>query len=150
LNRVSFVPLIFVHFLECQHLFVLTGYTRIHHISNFITFALTACWFAIRVTRLAEFSPIGRLFFKSARFWSHRYSPNFGLLFPRLLTNLDKKWVGLHFGRFFIKLIWSPCSQYRIESRFPIERKNRFDFISKLFFVWKIQCCKLESNPLPF
>jgi hypothetical protein len=26
-----------------------------------------------------------------------------------LCTNFDKKWVGLHFGRFFLKLIGSPC-----------------------------------------
>jgi hypothetical protein len=25
------------------------------------------------------------------------------------INNLGKKWVGPHFGRFFLKLIWSPC-----------------------------------------
>jgi hypothetical protein len=27
--------------------------------------------------------------------------------------NFDSKWVGLHFGRLFLKLIWSPCSSSR-------------------------------------
>jgi hypothetical protein len=34
-------------------------------------------------------------------------------LFPRkkLCIKFDKKWDGLHFGQYFEKLTWSPCSQ---------------------------------------
>jgi hypothetical protein len=41
------------------------------------------------------------------------YLCNFGLLFPqlRLCINFDKKGAGLHFGRFFNKLVWSPWFQ---------------------------------------
>jgi hypothetical protein len=34
-----------------------------------------------------------------------------GYFYPRLISsiNFDKKWLGLHFGRFFHEQIWSPC-----------------------------------------
>jgi hypothetical protein len=43
---------------------------------------------------------------------SYIISPYLGtavLSFPNLGINFDQKWVGLHFGRIFLKLIWSPC-----------------------------------------
>jgi hypothetical protein len=45
--------------------------------------------------------------------YAQRSSPSvcFMYCFPKhsLCNNFGKKWVGLHFGRFFPKLIWSPC-----------------------------------------
>jgi hypothetical protein len=45
-------------------------------------------------------------------FLSYRSSPNFGITYflPqwKLCTNLDIERVGLHFGRFYNKRIWSP------------------------------------------
>jgi hypothetical protein len=64
-----------------------------------------------RVNRLGEFSPTGQLFTLGGFFENYKKSKNFGLLLPRLCINLDKNWVGLHFGRFFDKLIWSPWFQ---------------------------------------
>jgi hypothetical protein len=39
-----------------------------------------------------------------------RISPHFGPFFfsVKLYIDFDQKWVGLHFGRLFLKLIWSP------------------------------------------
>jgi hypothetical protein len=40
---------------------------------------------------------------------------NFGVLFSteKVTNYYFKKWVGLHFGRFYHKLIWSPCPGVR-------------------------------------
>jgi hypothetical protein len=59
-----------------------------------------------RVTRLGQFSPIGRLFSlgtfsKITNLWATILS---GKLVNQILT---KNWVGLYLGRFFQKFIWS-------------------------------------------
>jgi hypothetical protein len=55
-----------------------------------------------RVTRMGEFSPIGR--FLSLEFFSKlsevAYIIGYSFLWKKLCINFDKKWVGLHFGRF--------------------------------------------------
>jgi hypothetical protein len=68
-----------------------------------------------RVTRLGDFSPLGRLstlssFIKipSRRQLSDTYFH--GKIFVLIWT---KNWVGLHFGRLFNKLLWSPWSGVR-------------------------------------
>jgi hypothetical protein len=58
------------------------------------------------VTRLGEFSPIGRWFYSDSNFENDRSSPMFLLLFSTekavyIHINFDKKWFGLNFGRFF-------------------------------------------------
>jgi hypothetical protein len=70
------------------------------------------------VTGLGEFFTIGRNF----AYWAIVYIRSFlkitevgkklGYSLPRnkLWINFDIKWVGPHLGRFFQKLIWSPCS----------------------------------------
>jgi hypothetical protein len=64
-----------------------------------------------RVTRLGEFSPIGRLFtfcsFSEITEAARVYKLPFSTDEVKYLS-LAKKCVGLHFGRFFQKLIWSP------------------------------------------
>jgi hypothetical protein len=65
-----------------------------------------------RVTGLGEFSRIG-WFFSLGQFFNYKSSLNLSHFFPRCDSYaliLAKKWVGLHFGRFFShQLIWSPC-----------------------------------------
>jgi hypothetical protein len=45
-----------------------------------------------------------------------------GYFFPNVCMyvciNFDKTWVGLHIGRLFNKLIWSPCLK-RLSDFFP-------------------------------
>jgi hypothetical protein len=67
-----------------------------------------------RVTRFGDFLLFGRLFPLSICFGILKSIPYSGLLFPRwkLCISVEQKWTGLHFGRFFHKLIWSPW--YRI------------------------------------
>jgi hypothetical protein len=63
--------------------------------------------------------PIGRIstfgwLFTLGSFLNNQSSPNFwATFFTRLIfcNNIDQKWVGLHLGRFFHKLIRSPCIQ---------------------------------------
>jgi hypothetical protein len=55
------------------------------------------------MTRLGECSP-SHLTFVTAGFFNNRSSPNFlGDIFPQkiIVQKLNKKWVGLQFGRFF-------------------------------------------------
>jgi hypothetical protein len=61
-----------------------------------------------RVTRLGEFSPIGRLFTLVLKIIE--LAQNFGYLLSRyqLCIIFATKMVGQHFGDFFQKLIWSP------------------------------------------
>jgi hypothetical protein len=47
---------------------------------------------------------IGRIFASLDRFLMNFISRTN----TSLCINFDQKWVGLHFGRFFYKLIWSP------------------------------------------
>jgi hypothetical protein len=67
-----------------------------------------------RVTRLGEFSPNRRFVSLDRLFQNYTISPNVlatiyhGKIF---VINFNKKWVGLHLGRFFHKLIWSPWPQ---------------------------------------
>jgi hypothetical protein len=66
----------------------------------------------------------------------------FGLLFPTFkvmcVLILAKKWVGLHFGRYFSKLIRSPCS-----------RKTRTLRSQKSKVLSGAECClKRRSNDL--
>jgi hypothetical protein len=71
----------------------------------------------VRVTRLGDFSPDRRLItLGNYIFWklqkvAHVLGPLFRLL--RLCINFDKKCLGLNFGRFFHKLIWSPCLSHK-------------------------------------
>jgi hypothetical protein len=53
-----------------------------------------------------------------------------GLLFPRLRF-VDKKWVGLHFGQFFHKLIWSPWKQTLLSAN-----ARQSDRIGRNFSIW--------------
>jgi hypothetical protein len=55
-----------------------------------------------RVTRLGEFSPIGGLFTLGSLCENGKNQDYY------VCINFDKKRIGPHFGRFFIKLIWSP------------------------------------------
>jgi hypothetical protein len=61
-------------------------------------------------TRLAEYSPIGRLFTMGS-FFHYRSSQNLGVLFTQNGMYVGtSKWVGLcMYADFFHKLIWSPC-----------------------------------------
>jgi hypothetical protein len=66
-----------------------------------------------RVTRLGEFSQLGDCLLWAV-FWKLQKNPTYlGYISPRLswCINFYKKWVGLHFGRFCHKLLWSPCPQ---------------------------------------
>jgi hypothetical protein len=69
-------------------------------------------WESPRVIRLGEFLHIGWLFtvgsfekkcFSSKTFWTKNFH---GKSCAPIVT---KKWVGLHYGRYFHKPIWSPC-----------------------------------------
>jgi hypothetical protein len=76
---------------------------------------------AIRVTRLDDFSPIGRLFTLGSFFEKYKSGPNFGAAFfngRSCVLILTKKWIGLHFGQFFNKHIWSPCLQSKLHLHF--------------------------------
>jgi hypothetical protein len=39
---------------------------------------------------------------------NYRFSPNFWATFSKENINVDRTWIGLYFGRFSDKLIWSP------------------------------------------
>jgi hypothetical protein len=91
-------------------------------------------------------------------------SPKFLVyFFPtyRLCINFDKKWVGLHFGRFFHELIWPPWSFYLFGiKKFPVyvvhiahsdsiylsmpQRPTVFDNMLKvtriIIFIWVNSC----------
>jgi hypothetical protein len=66
-----------------------------------------------RVTRLGEFSPIGRLFTLGSVLKSTEEAQFIWRLFlhQKIRICFDKKWDGLNFGRFFHKHIWSPCRE---------------------------------------
>jgi hypothetical protein len=58
-----------------------------------------------RVTRLGEFSPLGRLF-SMGSFSSNRSNPIFGPIFhhgKKSFIKVDEKCAGLHFGRYFLQ-----------------------------------------------
>jgi hypothetical protein len=82
----------------------------------------------IRVTRLGEFSPNGRLLSLGSYFENGRSSSNFVLSFSRrkVFIHFDKKCSGQHFGRFFHKLIWSPwqSSCVHTSDRSPWKRES--------------------------
>jgi hypothetical protein len=65
----------------------------------------------IRVNRLGEFSPFGWLFslgfVLKIREVAHIFWPIFSTV--KFRYYFRQIWVGLRFGRFFHKLIWSPC-----------------------------------------
>jgi hypothetical protein len=64
-----------------------------------------------RVTRLGDFSLFGQLFTLGCFLKLRKVAKIIGLLLPQymLFITFDTMgWVGLHFGRFFLKLIWSP------------------------------------------
>jgi hypothetical protein len=68
---------------------------------------------------LGEFSPTGLLLtYFGQLFENYTSSPIFGQLFSRykLLIHFDERIVGLHFERFFYKLIWAPCLQHALVS----------------------------------
>jgi hypothetical protein len=58
-----------------------------------------------RVTRLGEFSPLRWLLTLGSFLKITKVSQHFGFFFPRLGLFIN---FGLHFGRFFQKLIWLP------------------------------------------
>jgi hypothetical protein len=64
------------------------------------------------MTRFGEFSPIGRLFTFGQLFENTEVAQFLGLPFTlvKVCVKFGKNWVGLHFGRFLIKLVRSPCS----------------------------------------
>jgi hypothetical protein len=68
----------------------------------------------IRVTRLGEFSPNGQQFSPAFFTIAEVDKSLVATFFPRKILCIDfdlgKKYVWPHFGRFFRKLIWSPCS----------------------------------------
>jgi hypothetical protein len=68
--------------------------------------------------------PIGKLFFLCSFFNITKVAQKSGLLFSTekpmyICVNFDKQWVGLHFGRFFHKLNWSPCSPQTFNPSVP-------------------------------
>jgi hypothetical protein len=75
-------------------------------------------WVSFNMTWI-QGDQIGRIFaywffhFRQFFFENYRSSPNLKASFIQSKKNylliLTKKWVKLHFGRFFHKLIWSPC-----------------------------------------
>jgi hypothetical protein len=71
-------------------------------------------WKESRVTRLGDCSPIGLLITLGSFLENYR-SKLLGYFFPRqqLCINIGKHLVGLHFGRFFYKLHWSPWWRQR-------------------------------------
>jgi hypothetical protein len=67
-----------------------------------------------QIGRIFAFGPFLRYF--GQFFEKYRSGPNFrATFFPqkKIRINSDKKSVGLHFRRFFRKLIWSLCSKLR-------------------------------------
>jgi hypothetical protein len=63
------------------------------------------------VTSFGEFSPIWLLLSFGSSLKIIEVSQILGFLatWLRVCINFDEKSIGLHFGRFFHKLIWSPC-----------------------------------------
>jgi hypothetical protein len=61
------------------------------------------------VSRLGEFSSNGWLFTLDSAWKLQKYPAFLGYFVPwlSLITDLEKKCVGLHFGPFISKLIWS-------------------------------------------
>jgi hypothetical protein len=72
-----------------------------------------------RVARLGEFSPNGLLFSLGSGLKTTEEAHISGLLFSHCTSyvrkNFDKKWIGLHFGRLFHKLIWSPWTTVTLQ-----------------------------------
>jgi hypothetical protein len=64
-----------------------------------------------RGTSLEEIFAFWANFFFGLFYEKYKSIPNFCATFlhGKSYNNFYKKWVGLHFGRFFHKLIWSPC-----------------------------------------
>jgi hypothetical protein len=73
-------------------------------------------------TWLATKNNFGQFFFK------YKSSPNFGLLLSTI--EVLQKWVGLHFGWFFHKLIWSPGT-YVVQDFYSICPFSRIDFVAE-------------------
>jgi hypothetical protein len=66
-----------------------------------------------------------------------KYPTYLGYFFPWISFSIhfDKKWVGLHFGRFFRKLIWSPCFQFAFAHLHrQTHSSNTSQFLDLLFF----------------
>jgi hypothetical protein len=77
----------------------------------FCLFSTWQTWARLGVTRLAEFSNLGRFSLLSAAFWQiSEVAKIFVYFFPRKKwhINFGKTWVWLRFWRFFHKLIRSP------------------------------------------
>jgi hypothetical protein len=80
-------------------------------------------WGKTKVTRLGKLSPIGWLFTYVGYFFQNYTSTcsvNLWSTFPQCISyifNLTKKRAGLHFGRLFHKLIWSPWARLTQEER---------------------------------
>jgi hypothetical protein len=52
---------------------------------------------------------------------------------------LAKKWIGLHFGRFFLKLIWSPCPPWSfdyLDRRVSLLLPSQLTRPSKFFIIY--------------
>jgi hypothetical protein len=94
------------------------------------------------VTRLGEFSSIGRYFtyFEHFFFKIVYSSPHFFASFsmvPRQCIYFDTQLAWLHFGRFFRKLIWGRCNDYNF-LRFSTIFGEKMAFFSKTNVMIKI------------
>jgi hypothetical protein len=94
-------------------------------------------FFQGRVTRLGEFSPVGRLFSLGTCLEITEIVQFLGLLFPKLCINFDKG-VGLHFGQFFRKLIWSPSMEDGFKHHQPMKKR----YFRPIFPPKTIACTK--------
>jgi hypothetical protein len=115
-------------------------------VCHYFDWACQSWWATIRVTRLGEFSPIGRLLpWASFAKNTEVGSANFRLLFPRypLFINFHKKLVGPHFGQIFHQLILGRCyeqSQFSVSAIFPNFRlKDLWRFSQKPMLWWFFQ-----------
>jgi hypothetical protein len=71
--------------------------------THLVTLPIASICVATRVTRLGEFSPIGRLFTLGSVMKITEVAKHFGLLIKTetVMYSFDKKWVGQHFGLLF-------------------------------------------------
>jgi hypothetical protein len=85
--------------------------------------------------RLGEFPPIGQSFALGSFLKMLEAGQIFGHYF-------GKKCVGLHFGRFFHKLIWSPCSPLKMWTFF-----RKIDCVRTFTLNWMLtRCGKCPSD----
>jgi hypothetical protein len=90
---------------RCQYYF--QKYIPLQLINLIAEFLLMQIHLISTATRLGEFSPIGWLFTLGSIFKLHNQATFLGYFSPRLWLRIiyDKRRGGLHFGRFFHKLV---------------------------------------------